>query len=49
MLARHQVHNIDGRAVEVSTLLQSKGFTVTIATTSDTKLTRNVLLAAVRP
>ena len=29
-------------------LSAGKGFVVTIATTSDTKLTRNVLLAAVR-
>ena len=35
-------------AVEVATLLKRRGFTVHITTTPDTKLTNNILLAAVR-
>eukprot|EP00729_Bicosta_minor_P014324 gene14325-17501_t len=43
-----EVHNLDGRVVELSKMLESRGFETKVVTTPDTKYTRNVLLAGRR-
>jgi FkbM family methyltransferase len=43
-----EVYNIEGRAAELTALLQSRGFTTKLIATADTRFTKNVLLVGTR-